>query len=94
MVRMKPTSGKNKERIIRRLRIIAGQVRGLEEMVAKDTYCIDVITQTSAAKRALSQVEDLLLESHLNSCILRQVKAGKEKQATAEILKVYQLKRK
>jgi len=91
---MKYMHDTDKAKVIRRLKIIEGQVRGLQEMVEKDMYCIDVITQTSAAKQALSQVEDLLLESHLGSCILRQVKAGQEKKAMAEILKVYQLKRK
>ena len=84
----------NKNRLIRRLKIVEGQVRGLQEMLKKDAYCIDVITQTSAVKQGLSNVEDILMENHLGSCLVRQIKRGKEKQATAEILKVYQLKRK
>ena len=79
---------------MRRLKIIEGQVRGLQEMVLKGTYCIDVITQTSAVKRALSSVEDTLMENHLSSCLIHQVKKGEEKQATKEILEVYRLKRK
>ena len=81
-------------RLIRRLKIIEGQVRGLQEMILKDTYCIDVITQTSAVKQALSTIEDVLLENHLSHCALKQIKNGKEKKAIEEILKVYQLKRK
>lgn len=84
----------NQEKLVRRLKIIEGQVRGLQEMVEKNTYCIDVITQTSAVKQGLSNVEDLLLESHLSGCILDQVRSGQEKKAKEEILKVYQLKRK
>lgn len=84
----------DKQRLIRRLKIIEGQVRGLQEMIEKDTYCIDVITQTSAAKQALSNIEDILLESHLSRCALTQMKSGNEKKAINEILKVYQLKRK
>ncbi|MSU55995.1 MAG: metal-sensitive transcriptional regulator [Candidatus Taylorbacteria bacterium] len=80
--------------ILRRLKIIEGQVRGLQEMVEKGTYCIDVITQTSAVKRALSGVEDSLMEAHLGTCVIDQIKDGKEKTAIAEILKVYGLKRK
>jgi DNA-binding FrmR family transcriptional regulator len=85
---------KNKSRVIRRLKILEGQIRGLEEMVEKDTYCIDVITQTSAVKQGLSNIEDLLLENHLGGCILRQVKSGQTEKAKEEILKVYKLKRK
>lgn len=83
-----------KQTLIRRLKILEGQVRGLQEMVRKDTYCIDVIAQTSAVKQGLSNVEDILLENHLGGCILKQVKSGQEKKAIGEILKVYKLKRK
>lgn len=84
----------HKERLIHRLKIIEGQIRGLQEMVKNDTYCIDVITQTSAVKQGLSNLEDLLLENHLGTCILKQLESGKISQATEEILQVYKLKRK
>lgn len=63
-------------------------------MIEKDTYCIDVITQTSAVKQALTAIEDSLMEDHLKSCVIKQIKGGKEKKAQEEILKVYKLKRK
>jgi DNA-binding FrmR family transcriptional regulator len=84
----------SKQKLIRRLKIIEGQVRGLQDMIEKDTYCIDVITQTSAVKKALSGVEDALMENHLSTCVVHQIQKGKEKTAVEEILKVYQLKRK
>lgn len=83
-----------KKNALRRLRIIEGQVRGLQKLVNEDTYCIDIITQASAVKEALSGVEDLLLEHHLSTHVIEQVKSGNESQATDEILKVYKLKRK
>ncbi len=83
-----------KAKLIRRLKIIEGQVRGLQEMVEKDSYCIDVITQSSAIKQGLSNVEDLLLEGHLGHCVVNQIKKGQTSKATAEILKVYRLKKK
>ena len=85
---------KNKSRIVRRLKLLEGQVRGLQKMVENDTYCIDVITQTSAVKQGLSNVEDILLENHLGGCVLNQVKSGQTSKAKEEILKVYKLKRK
>ncbi|TSD06224.1 MAG: hypothetical protein Greene07147_83 [Parcubacteria group bacterium Greene0714_7] len=91
---MKYMEDKNKGTIIRRLKLIEGQVRGLQKMIENDTYCIDVITQTSAVKQGLSNVEDLLLENHLGGCILNQVKSGQTEKAKQEILKVYKLKRK
>ncbi len=91
---MKYMNDTSKGRIIRRLKLLEGQVRGLQKMVESDTYCIDVITQTSAVKQGLSNVEDLLLENHLGGCILNQVKSGQTNKAKEEILKVYKLKRK
>ena len=85
---------KNKEKVLKRLKIVEGQVRGLQEMLKKDVYCIDIITQTSAVKQALSGVEDALMESHLKTCVMDQIQRGKEVKAQAEILKVYKLKRK
>lgn len=80
--------------MVRRLKIIEGQVRGLQEMISRDKYCIDVITQTSAIKQALSNLEDILMEGHLSHCVIDQIKKGETGKATSEILKVYQLKRK
>ncbi len=82
------------QKLIRRLKIIEGQVRGLQEMVEKGVYCIDVITQASAIKQGISNVEDKLLEHHLGHCLVNQIKKGEAKKATAEIIQVYRLKRK
>lgn len=84
----------NKQKLLRRLKIIEGQVRGLQNMLEKDVYCIDIITQTSAIKQGLSNVEDMLMETHLGHCLVNQIKSGQTAKATKEILKVYQLKRK
>ncbi len=84
----------NKEKIIRRLKIAEGQVRGLQEMVENDVYCVDVITQTSAVKQGLSNIEDMLMENHLGTCVAHQMQKGQTKKAVDEILKVYRLKRK
>ncbi|MFA5841442.1 MAG: metal-sensitive transcriptional regulator [Candidatus Paceibacterota bacterium] len=84
----------SKPKLVRRLKIIEGQIRGLREMIEKDKYCIDVITQSSAVKQALSGVEDALMEDHLNTCVVHQIKKGQEKKAVGEVLKVYRLKRK
>lgn len=83
-----------KQKLIRRLKIVEGQVRGLQDMLLKDVYCIDIITQTSAVKNALSGVEDALMENHLSTCVIHQIKKGKENTAIKEILKVYRTKRK
>jgi DNA-binding FrmR family transcriptional regulator len=83
-----------KTQLVRRLKLIEGQVRGLQRLITEGTYCIDVITQTSAVKQALSNVEDALLEGHLSHCAVNQIKKGETEKAVSEILKVYKLKRK
>ncbi len=59
-----------------RLRKIEGQVRGISRMVAEDRYCIDVLTQVSAATRALQEVALGLLDDHLRHCVLDAARAG------------------
>ena len=83
-----------KTRLIKHLKIIEGQIRGLQQMISSDVYCIDVITQTSAVKQSLSNIEDTLLKGHIQHCVVDQIKSGDTETATSEILKVYKLKRK
>lgn len=80
-----------KKRIIRRLQIAQGQMKGLQQMVMNEKYCVDIITQSGAIKEALSGVERLMLENHLSTHVLEQMKNGKEKKAIEEVLKVYKL---
>jgi len=60
----------SKEQLLTRLRRIEGQVRGIERMVEEDRYCIDVLTQISAAQAALEKVALGLLDGHARSCVL------------------------
>ena len=66
----------DKDEILKRLRRIEGQVRGLQRMVESDTYCIDVLTQVSAATRALQSVAVNLLDEHLRHCVSDAVQSG------------------
>ena len=83
-----------KKKSLRRLSLIRGQVDGLTKMIHAERYCVDIIIQVSAVKEALSGVEDLVLENHLTTHVIQQIKDGKEKKATQEILKVYKLAQK
>ena len=66
----------NKDAVLKRLRRIEGQIRGLQRMVEADTYCIDVLTQVSAATKALRAVALELLEDHLTHCVADATRAG------------------
>jgi len=83
-----------KKKAIRRLKIVEGQVRGFQRMVQEEKYCIDIINQSSAIKEALSSVEDLILENHLSTHVVEQMKSGKEAKAIKEILSVYKVSKK
>jgi len=84
----------SKKKALRRLSLIRGQIEGLQKMVDTERYCVDIITQSSAIKEALSGVEDIILENHLATHVIEQIKNGKEKRAVDEILKVYKLAQK
>jgi CsoR family transcriptional regulator, copper-sensing transcriptional repressor len=66
----------DKQAVLGRLRRIEGQIRGLQRMVDEDTYCIDVLTQISAATRALQAVAVGLLEDHLAHCVVDAARDG------------------
>lgn len=76
---------RDKEEVRRRLRRIAGQVRGLEKMIDDDRYCIDVLTQVSAVKAALESVGLLLLEDHVDHCVADAIRAGDGAEKVSEL---------
>jgi DNA-binding FrmR family transcriptional regulator len=65
-----------KDDLLKRLRRVEGQVRGLQRMVDEDTYCVDVLTQISAATKALEAVALGMLEEHLRHCVAEAIAAG------------------
>lgn len=83
-----------RKRALRRLKIVEGQVRGLQRMVEREEYCVNVIRQSTAVKEALSGVEDILLEHHLATHVADQVKEGKTRRAVSEVLSLYKLAKK
>lgn len=72
----KPGYSDDKQAVLKRLRRIEGQVRGLQRMVEEEVYCIDVLTQVSAATRALQEVALGLLGDHLSHCVQDALRQG------------------
>jgi len=60
-------------------------------MIKQEKYCVDIITQSSAVRNALSGIEHIILENHLSTHVVSQMKGGKEKKAVDEIIKIYKL---
>lgn len=73
-----PGYAADRDKVLQRLRRIEGQVRGISRMVEEDTYCIDVLTQVSAATRALQGVALLLLDDHVRHCVADDVRSGSD----------------
>lgn len=65
-----------KEDHLKRLRRIEGQIRGLQRMVEQEDYCIDILTQVSAATKALQSVALGLLDDHMSHCLVEAARAG------------------
>jgi DNA-binding FrmR family transcriptional regulator len=65
-----------KDAHLKRLRRIEGQVRGIQRMIEDDTYCIDILTQVSAATKALESLALVLLDEHLRHCVTEAIQAG------------------
>lgn len=78
-----------KKRVLRRLATVAGQVRGVERMVEREAYCMDIITQIAATRQALSAIDDAVLAGHLATCVVRQMKGAGRGRAVRELLAAY-----
>lgn len=64
--------------LIKRLNRIEGQVRGIKGMVENDAYCVDILTQVSAISAALNSFSKVLLENHMKTCVVEDIRNGKE----------------
>lgn len=75
-----------REPTLRRLKTISGHLRGIERMVEEGEYCIDVIRQIQAVQAALNKVSSLILQDHLNSCLITAVR-GEDPEERERVLK-------
>jgi len=84
--------GAAKNKVLQRLRRIAGQVEGVARMVEDDRYCVDVLLQIASAEAALGQAAKAVLRSHVESCVADAVASGKpteQKRKLDELLEVF-----
>lgn len=82
---MDENSGKSKQDILKRLRRIEGQVKGIQKMIEEDKNCSDILTQIAAIRSAINHAGSLILEKHSMSCIEKAVSAEDQKQAVDEL---------
>jgi DNA-binding FrmR family transcriptional regulator len=74
---------------LKRLSYITGHLEGIRKMVEADTYCVDVMKQTHAVRRAIEKFEAILLDGHLRSCVVEGVREGREDEVLGELLELY-----
>ncbi len=84
----------SEQKLIKRLRIINGQVGGLEKMVTDNEYCPDIIRLSLAIQKSLQSFNQVMLENHLQEHVSHQFKQGKDKQAIKELADIYLLSNK
>ena len=68
----------DKDELVERLRKVEGQLRGLQRMVSEDQYCIDILTQISAAQSGLRKVAVRLLDDHIRHCVAESLASGED----------------
>lgn len=69
---------KEYKNLMNRLNRIEGQVRGVRSMIEEERYCVDILTQVSAIQAALNAFNKQLLAAHIKSCVVEDIKEGKE----------------
>jgi DNA-binding FrmR family transcriptional regulator len=84
----------DKKQILNRLATIEGHLRGIRKMVDDDQYCVDILRQTYAVQQALKKLEAVLLESHLNGCVVEGFHAGRDQEMVRELADLFALSRK
>lgn len=80
----------SKEDILKRLRRIEGQVKGIQKMIEEEKYCVDILTQVSAVRAAINKVGSLILEKHSMTCIQNVVSSDDKEKAVTELAKSMQ----
>ena len=71
-------SEEQKKKLLNRLKRIEGQVRGLQTMIENDAYCNDILIQSSAVSAAMNGFNRVLLAAHIHSCVVRDIRDGKD----------------
>lgn len=86
-----PVDTSSKPEVLKRLAYIDGHLQGIRRMIEDDKYCVDVLKQTFAVRRAIEKLEAMILDSHLHGCVVYGIKEGREDEVVGELLELYQL---
>jgi DNA-binding FrmR family transcriptional regulator len=77
--------------VLKRLAFIEGHLQGVHRMVEQDKYCVDILKQTYAVRRAIEKMEGMMLHNHLHTCVIDGIKDGRHEQVMGELVELYEL---
>ncbi len=80
-----------KEEALKRLNYVDGHLSGIRRMIEEDKYCVDVLKQTYAVRRAIQKIEGIILEGHLHTHVIEGVRDGRESEVLDELMELYNL---
>ena len=84
-------TGATRDDAIKRLSYMQGHLEGVRRMVEEDKYCVDILKQLFAVRRAAEKLSTLLLQDHLNTCVVSGVRDGREQEVLRELVELYTL---
>lgn len=85
---MKPDA---KEDSLRRLNYIEGHLDGIRRMIQEDKYCVDILKQTYAVRKSIEKLEQIMLGSHMETCVIPGIEQGRQEQIVTELKELYKL---
>ena len=80
-----------RENCLKRMSYIEGHLSGVRKMIEDDKYCVDILKQTFAVRKAIEKLESIMLAGHLRGCVPKGVKEGREEQVVSELIELYNL---
>lgn len=81
----------DKQEVLKRLNYIEGHLGGIRKMIEEDKYCVDILRQTYAVRKAIEKLESLLVDSHLRTCVPDGIANGRTEDIIEELVQLYNL---
>ncbi|HCI81508.1 MAG TPA: hypothetical protein DHW02_17670 [Ktedonobacter sp.] len=81
----------DKQDVLKRLNYIEGHLGGIRKMIEEDKYCVDILRQTYAVRKAIEKMEALILEKHLQTCVPEGITNGRQDAVIEELMQLYNL---
>ena len=84
-------TGETKTDVLKRLNFIEGHLAGIRRMIEADKYCVEVLKQTYAVRRAIEKMEGKMLDGHLHTCVVEGIRDGRDAEVLGELSELYEM---